>query len=565
MSTKAKATAKTAAPARKSWANQVNAVTGTHPVWLVLLASLWMAFFGNLALWQELSQTLPLLNWRGVLLALGLGALFACATAAFVSLFAWRWTLKPAILVCMLVVAVSSHFMLNYRTLIDAATVVNVLQTDPREALDFLNPSLGVIVLLLAVLPGWWLMRQPVQRLNFASQAAVNAISVVTYLLLALALAWGVAREVKPVLPAHPDLPYMVNPLNSIWGAAQASVQPWARSGASVEPIALDVARGSSYRQQSRPPLLVLVIGDSARADHLALNGYGRATSPRLSQEDVLSWRQMSSCGTSTSSSLPCLVSHLGKDAFETRTGNQQNLLDVLQTSGLAVLWLDNQYGCKGLCDRVHHVDTSRSTVEGLCTDNGCLDEVMLLNLNERLRKLPEEQRRNGVVVVMHTMGSHGPAYFKRTVPGFKKFVPECSQTLLSDCSLQEVTNAYDNTLLYTDHFLAETVQWLKRQSSHYSTAMLYVSDHGESLGEKHVYLHGTPDRIAPAAQRHIPFLAWLSSQQQQRSRLSSTCLRSHLQDPINHDHVFHSVLGLLDVHTALYQRERDVFAPCSK
>ncbi len=558
-----KATAKAPVRGRKSWANQVQAVSGTHPVWLVLLSSMWMAFFGNLALWQELSLTLPLLNWRGVLLALGLGALFATATAAFISLFAWRWTLKPAILLCMLLVAVSSHFMLHYRTLIDAAMVVNALQTDPREALDFLSMPLGVTVLLLAVLPAWWVVRQPVQRLNFPSQAAVNAISVVTYVLLALGLAWGVAREVKPLLSAHPELPYMVNPLNSIWGAAQASLQPWARSGASVAPIALDVARGTSYRQQTRPPLFVLVIGDSARADHFALNGYGRATNPRLTPEDVLSWRQVSSCGTSTSSSLPCLVSHLGKDAFETRNGNHQNLLDVLQTAGLAVLWLDNQYGCKGQCDRVHHVDTSRSTVEGLCTDTGCLDEVMLLNLNDRLNKLPDEQRRNGIVVVMHAMGSHGPAYFKRTVPGFKRFVPECAHILLSECTPQEVTNAYDNTLLYTDHFLAETVQWLKRQSAHYSTSMIYVSDHGESLGEKHYYLHGTPDKVAPAAQRHVPLLAWVSPQQQQRSRFSNACVRGRLQEPVSHDHLFHSVLGLLDVQTTVYRRERDLFAAC--
>ncbi len=560
-----KAAARAPAKSRKSWANQVTAVTGTHPFWLVALSSLWIAFFGNLALWQELSTALPLLNGRGVLLALGIGGVIAAATAAFLSLFAWRWTLKPAIALCLLLVALSSHFMIHYHVLIDAPMVVNALQADPREALEYLNWPMALAVLLIAFVPAWWLLRQPLQRLTLASHAAVNALSIVTNLLLALALAWSVSDTIKPLLHTNPRLPYMVNPLNGVWGAAQASTQTWSRSGAHADPIGLDVARGTSYRSTAKPPLLLLVIGDSARADHLALNGYARPTSPRLAQEDVFSWRQASSCGTSAASSLPCLLSPLGQEGFAARSTNSQNLLDVLQTAGLAVLWLDNQYGCKGLCDRIHRADTGRASVEGLCTDNGCMDEVMLLNLADRLRALPQEQRRNGVVVVLRAMGSHGPAYHKHSNPGSKKFLPECTQNLLADCSTQEVVNAYDNTLVYTDHFLAESVQWLKRQSAQYSTTMLYVSDHGESLGEKHIYLHGAPDKLAPPAQRHVPLVAWVSPAQQQRSRLSTACLRSHLNKPVTHDHVFHSVLGLLDLQTSLYRRESDLFANCSR
>lgn len=552
-------------PLRQSWANQVSAVSGTHPVWLVLATSVWMAFFGNLALWQELSAWVPLLNWHGAGLWVGSGALIALATASVLSLFAWRWTLKPVLVLCLLLVALGSHFMLNYHTLIDAAMVVNAVQTDPREAAEFVNLPLVIAVVLLALLPAWWVLRQPVQRLNLPSQAAVNVVSALAFGLCAWLLAWVLARDVKPLLQTHPELPYMVNPLNTFWGSAQALRQRAASWQNTAEPQAQPTRRAASNRPQGKPPLLVLVLGDSVRADHLGLNGYGRQTTPRLAQEDILSWRQVNSCGSSTSSALPCPLLPQTRHSGARGAASEENLLDLLQRAGLGVLWLDNQYGCKGLCDRVHSVDTSRAKVEGLCGDNGCLDEVMLLNLNDRIRALPEAQRANGVVVVMHAIGSHGPMYHRRSPLAAKTFLPECTQSLLSECKPQEVVNAYDNTLVYTDHFLAETVQWLKRQSSQYSTAMLMVSDHGESLGEKRLYMHGMPDHLAPPEQRHIPLLVWLSAQQQQRSRVSTTCLRTHLQDPVGHTHVFHSVLGLLDITAAAYRREFDLFAPCQK
>jgi lipid A ethanolaminephosphotransferase len=237
----------------------------------------------------------------------------------------------------------------------------------------------------------------------------------------------------------------------------------------------------------------------------------------------------------------------------------------VLQHAGLAVLWLDNQAGCKGMCDRVASASTSALTHPTLCTSGECFDGIMLEGLNERIAALPADKRAKGVVVVMHQMGSHGPAYYKRVPAEFKKFKPECTSNALSDCSREQVVNSYDNTIAYTDHFLASTIKWLKTQESTAQPAMLYLADHGESLGENNIYLHGLPYAVAPDVQKRVPWITWLSTSFAARSRIDHTCLQNNTDQALSHDNLFHSVLGLVGVQTAVYQRSLDVYAACVK
>jgi lipid A ethanolaminephosphotransferase len=160
-------------------------------------------------------------------------------------------------------------------------------------------------------------------------------------------------------------------------------------------------------------------------------------------------------------------------------------------------------------------------------------------------------------------MGSHGPAYYKRVPDAFKKFQPECKSNALQECSREQVVNSFDNTILYTDHFLGQAIQWLKKSETTSAPAMLYVSDHGESLGENNLYLHGLPYRVAPDVQKRVPWITWWSPQFEKQTGLSRTCLQNKVQMPLTHDNYFHSVLGLLNVSTADYQAKLDVHADC--
>jgi lipid A ethanolaminephosphotransferase len=271
------------------------------------------------------------------------------------------------------------------------------------------------------------------------------------------------------------------------------------------------------------------------------------------------------SCGTNTQTSLPCMFSHLDKDAYQSSRQPYENLLDVLQRAGLAVLWIDNQSGCKSLCDRVARADTFNLKIPELCKDGECYDEVMLKDLDQRIAALDPARRARGVVLVLHQMGSHGPAYFRRSPPAFKAFMPECTSNVLQECPREQLVNAYDNTILYADHVLASTVQWLssKPQADVYDGAMVYLSDHGESLGENNLYLHGLPYALAPDTQTHVPMISWVSDAMRERLGLRTDCLKAHAADPLSHDNMFHAMLGLMDVKTDLYRKDLDWFAAC--
>ena len=536
-----------------------------RPATAIILAALWIASIANLALWRALAGLPELANGRGLAFGIGFGVMIAAAHVALLSLLAWRWTLKPALALFLLSAAGGAYFMLSYGVVIDRTMMVNVLLTDTREARELLSWRLLGALLLLGVLPLALLWRTPLRWATPLRQAGHNAILLVAACAL-LAGAGGLFfQDLSATMRNHTQLRYLINPLNSFYAIAIMGRKPIQRSGVAVAPLGED-AHLPALAAGARPPLVIMVLGETARADHLGLNGYARDTTPRLAQENVVSLRNVWSCGTNTAASVPCMFSNLGREAFENRQTNTEGLVDVLQRAGLAVLWLDNQAGgCKGVCDRVPKVDyrALQAAAPELCQGDECFDEVMLRGLDERIARLPAERRARGVVVFMHQMGSHGPAYYQRTPAAFKKFLPECTTNALQQCQREEVVNAYDNTIAYTDHFLASTIDWLKTREAQWAPALVYVSDHGESLGENNLYLHGLPYSFAPDVQKHVPWISWFSPQFERQSGVSTTCLKAKADERLSHDDYFHSALGLLNVQTRVYEAARDIGASC--
>jgi lipid A ethanolaminephosphotransferase len=160
--------------------------------------------------------------------------------------------------------------------------------------------------------------------------------------------------------------------------------------------------------------------------------------------------------------------------------------------------------------------------------------------------------------IILHQKGSHGPSYYKRSPKNFKLFLPECTKDNVQDCDQQSIINAYDNTIVYTDYVLAKLIDLLKVQQ--YSTAMLYVSDHGESLGENNIYLHGLPYAFAPRQQTHVPMIFWASDRFLLEKSIEPAKLAQTSSGRFSHDNLFHSVLGLFHVTTEIYRPELDLF-----
>ena len=536
------------------------------PFGAALLAALWIAGIGNLALWRAMADLPEVANARGLAFGIGFGVAIAAIHVALFILLAWRWTLKPVITLFLLAAAGGAYFMLSYGVVIDRSMMVNVLLTDGREARELLSLRMLGALLVLGVLPAALLWRARIAWTTPLRQLRQNAI-VFAASCAVLASAGGLFfQDLSATMRNHTQLRYLVNPLNSFYALAIVGRQPVQRSGVAVLPLGED-AHLPALAAGAKPPLMVMVVGETARADHIGLNGYARDTTPRLGSEPgVASLRDVWSCGTNTAASVPCMFSNLGREAFENRPANTEGLADVLRRAGYAVLWLDNQAGgCKGVCDRVPKVDyrALQAAAPELCQGDECFDEVMLRGLDERIARLPAERRARGVVVFMHQMGSHGPAYFHRTPAAFKKFLPECTTNALQQCQREEVVNAYDNTIAYTDHFLASTIDWLKTREAQWAPALVYVSDHGESLGENNLYLHGLPYRFAPDVQKHVPWISWFSPQFERQSGVATACLKAKADERLSHDDYFHSALGLLNVQTRVYEAARDIGASC--
>jgi lipid A ethanolaminephosphotransferase len=523
-------------------------------------ASAWMAIAGNAALWREMDKLGIAQAQGGWLLTVTLAALVGAALFALLSLFAWRPLLKPAITVLLFASAIGAYFMWTYHVVIDSAMTTSALQTDWHEVRALLTPTLFGIVLVGAGLPSWLVWRAAVHHRPWKEQALRNVVGLAGGLVVIAALILASFQPLASAMRNHTQLRFLLNPLNQVWAVGYAAFGNSTRRGP-LQPVGLDAHVTAS--SGSTPRMLVLVLGETGRSGNFGVNGYGRDTTPELAQAQVVSFRNAWSCGTSTAASVPCMFSPLGRDAFLARKRETENLLDVLRHAGLAVLWIDNQPGgCKGVCDRVPTVNTSASADPQLCPDGECLDEILLKGLDERVARLPAAQRQKGVVIVMHQMGSHGPAYAQRTPAAYKKFMPECTSSNLSDCSAEQLRNAYDNTIAYTDHVLGATIAWLRRRSD-YDGALLYVADHGESLGENNLYLHGLPYAIAPDVQKHVPWITWLSPGFEQHSGLAMQCLRTRVDARITHDNLFHSVLGLMQVGTSAYHRAIDAYAGC--
>jgi len=533
-----------------------------HPAWIAVVGSLWLASIGNIALWMQVHQLPEVSGLRGFAFAMGFGLIITAALTLILSLFNWRWLFKPVLTAFFFSAASGAYFMVSYGIVIDSSMITNVIQTDTKEALDLLNWRMLISFFLLGLLPSWVLWKTPVKSLRWAQQAFSNTLTGAASILVIVAVLLAIFQDYASIMRNHTQLRYLVNPLNSFYAIGMVAAKPFQRENKTLLPLGRD-AKVAALKPGEKPPLLLLVLGETARMGNFGVNGYERPTTPELAKENIVSLKGVMSCGTSTATSVPCMFSHLGKEEFESRKNNYESLIDVLNHAGLAVVWIDNQSGCKGVCERVPQALTKELKHPTLCKDGECFDEIMLQEIDQRIQALPAERRAKGVVIVMHQMGSHGPAYYKRVPDNFKKFQPECKSNALQECSREQVVNSFDNTIFYTDYFLAQAIQWLKKSEATAAPALLYVSDHGESLGENNLYLHGLPYRVAPDVQKRVPWITWLSPRFEKQSGLINTCLKNKTDTALTHDNYFHSVLGLMNVSSEVYQEKLDVHASC--
>ena len=531
------------------------------PELFLLLLSLFWVLVVNRRFFASLGVDLSQVSGWGFVLAM---AVFVLAThALLLALVGWKGVFKPMLSLLILTAAGTSYFTHQFGIYLDPSMVRNVIRTDLAESRELLSLGLVLHMLLVAGIPLWLLWRLRWQPRPLLQGLWRRLAFVVFMLILAVASVLSVFQPFASLMRNHKEVRYLITPANAVWSLSQVLWGDAQGAAKPREPIGLDARMERHSTQRERPLVLMLVLGETVRAANWGLNGYARQTTPALAARKVWNAGAVEACGTNTEVSVPCLFAPVGRrDYDEKRIRQQQSLLHLLQRAGVQVHWRDNQSGCKGVCDELPLEMVSANLAPDLCEAGRCLDEVLFRDLDQRL--LQVTRGREVHVWVMHMLGNHGPSYFRRYPPLLARFTPECRSDDLKSCSVAEIVNAYDNAVLYTDHLLGQVIDQLQARQGQVDSALLYVSDHGESLGENGLFLHGLPYAIAPAVQKQVPMVFWASERFGQGARIDLGCMRQRwTAGGLAHDHVFHTVLGLLGVQTALHEPSLDLTGGC--
>lgn len=478
-------------------------------------------------------------------------------------LLAWGRLFRPAVVVTLVLTAGAAHFIDSFGTFIDAAMLRNALHTHWSEARELVGPRAALSLLMGAALPAWLLLRCPPAPRRWTQALAWRGGAIgLALLVLALAI-WAMFQPLASLMRQQHGVRYLVTPGNVLWSSAALARRAQAATVAPLATVGGDAHAGPALAHSPRARVVVLVIGETARAANWQLAGHARPTTPRLAQTPGVLAAEALTCGTDTETSLPCMFAPVGRRAYDEATiRGSQSLLQVLARAGIGVTWRDNQSGCKGVCDGLPALTIDAGFAPNLCDGDRCLDEALSQDLAQRLKRAQGTQ-----LWVLHMLGNHGPSYYRRYPRAFARFEPDCRDDDLRKCSEQQVVNAYDNALLYTDHVLASAIRTLKAAAADVDTALIYVSDHGESLGEHGLFLHGLPYALAPEVQKRVPMVWWNSDGFERASGLAAGCLMASMaaqaRQPVAHDHLFHTLLGALDVTTALHEPALDLTQPC--
>lgn len=514
---------------------------------LVLTLGYNTAFFGNVL------KAYPV-SYPNVLFVSSLGLVLFALIVFLLGLVGNRFTLKPALMLLFPCAALASYFMNTYNITIDRTIVQSVMKTDVRETTDLFSPRQIAYFLFLGVVPAAIIFLLPIKRASFTRELVARGALVAGSLVLVAGLAGLSSDYYASFAREHKILRYYTNPLTFIYSTAvYFKGQNIALDPADREPVGVDAVIPATDKERE---LVVLVVGETLRSDHLSLNGYTRPTTPELAKRDVVSFVDMESCATSTALSLPCLFAPDERRSFDVDESlTRENLLDVLAHAGVSVLWRDNNSDSKGVAvgEGISFEDFRSHSVNPVC-DIECRDVGMLEGLDEYIAG----EDAQDILIVLHQMGNHGPAYHKRYPKSFERFTPVCKTNQLEQCSSEEINNAYDNAVAYTDYFLSSVIDFLKQFDDEFQTAMFYISDHGESLGEDGLYLHGMPMLIAPHEQTQVASVMWFGDQYE----VDSETMEELSVSSYTHDNVFHTVLGLMEIESSVYQPELDIIRP---
>ncbi len=484
--------------------------------------------------------------------------LLTCAFIIIFSLFAWPYFFKPFMFFVVLTSAAALYAEINFQTLFDYTMMESVFETNSSEVSFYFNMTTMLYLLGFGVLPCVFLAFVRITPHSTRMKAVVSRVSLVFVAIVGIGLiAETCYKDYASVGRNNHYLNKMIIPAH-IYNGAKYLKKTYFETKLEYQTIGTDAQMAAA--PNGKPTLMVIVLGETARAMNFAYNGYERDTNPFTKEMGLIAFQDVSSCGTYTALSVPCMFSNMTRDSYDKpRAAAQDNALDVLQHAGVDILWIDNDGGDKGVAKNLTYNTINASLKNQDCNGSTCFDVAMLKDAKTFI-----SNGSHNKLLVLHTIGSHGPTYWQRYPDAQAPFQPACNRSDIENCDDKQIVNVYDNTLVYTDYVLAQVIEELKSVSSDYNVMMTYISDHGESLGESGLYLHGTPYSIAPKEQTHVPWLMWMPEQYAEQKGINKKCLERKAQNSsLSHDNLFHSLLGLYGVDTKAHDPELDITQSC--
>ncbi|WBM72451.1 phosphoethanolamine transferase EptA [Buttiauxella sp. WJP83] len=527
--------------------------------------NLYCAFFFTLINFLFIKRTWEIIapnSFHSWVFAISVPVVLFSAWLTIFSLINLPWLRKPLLVILVIGCAACNYFMFTYGAVIDKNMMTNVFETDSQEAVALVTPQLLLWLGFAGIVPAVFMSIIKIKPSRWWYTLLTRTVSVLAGLLIIILVASVFYKDYASLFRNNKNIVKMVTPANYISAISSYTKARWFTGDQTLLKIGEDARKGALITQQKKKTVVVFVVGEASRAENYSLNGYARETNPELKKQNVIYFPNASSCGTETAVSVPCMFSNMPRKHYDADLAHhQEGLMDVFAHAGINVLWRENDGGCKGVCNRIPHTDMTQWNISALCKDQSCWDDALLHRFGNVLDGVQQDS-----VVVLHLMGSHGPAYYHRYPDKFRKFTPTCDSNQIQDCDRQALINTYDNTILYTDDIVSRTIDELKAHSDRFNTALVYLSDHGESLGENGIYLHGTPYMLAPSQQTHIPFLFWLSKDYQQNFAVNADCLtKKAAAEKVSQDNIFSTLLGMMDIKTSEYQSDMDIFANCRK
>ncbi|OCG27605.1 hypothetical protein A9G11_12745 [Gilliamella sp. wkB108] len=532
---------------------------------LIICVAFYQATILNVSYYKQVLIRLPLDSFSNIAFFLSMPMVVFCTIFILLNLFINKWIIKIVASVLIFVSSIFSYFMFRFGLMVDRSTLQNTLETNFAESSSLITFELIIYILCFGILPAAMVILIKIKSIKIdlffvCKHVLIIFLTIMFIGLIALVFYKNYAtfmrnnnKIIKYLLPSN-----YISAVYSQYQFEKYKNLPFLTIGNDA------YRQNSSLESHNNKTVIVLIIGETARSQNFALNGYAKNTTPLLiKRDDIISFQNTSSCGTYTAYSIPCMFSNMTRKNYDERLAlHQENVLDILNRAKVDVVWLDNNTGCKGVCTRVQNENVTKKYVtrkSALCQNDVCYDEVLIDELTDKLNHID-----NDSLIILHPLGSHGPNYYQRYPDKFKTFTPTCDTNQINNCDLASLINTYDNTIVYTDFIINQTIELLQKKHDKFNSMVIYLSDHGESLGENGLYLHSFPYSIAPEQQTHIPFIMWISNSYKKLNHTNIQCIKEQSkQGSFSHDNLFHTLLSIFDIQTKEYTSSLDILNDC--